>query len=116
MDAHAIDLLDELQLRRWARMNYLPPHKRARLHLVVQAEMETMDYETSSSSAAALAAEHQNRRHVCESTAGSRFVPLADSPYRRLDLAHELPARPNFLTRTGKRSTTRFADAETSHL
>lgn len=116
MDAHAINLLEELQLRRWARMNYLPPHKREKLHPVALAEMQIMDRESSRADAATLAAEHQNRRIEPENTVVTRFVPLADNQQSRLDLPHARLEGPKFLRQTRKRTTTRFVDNETSSL
>ncbi len=41
-----MDLIEELQLRRWARENYVPPEKRdGGWHPVVQDEMKKKDNE-----------------------------------------------------------------------
>jgi hypothetical protein len=41
-----MDLIEELQLRRWARENYVPPEKRDHgWHPVIQEEMKKKDTE-----------------------------------------------------------------------
>lgn len=62
MVSQTVDLLEELRLRRHARMNYVPAHERPELHPVVQNELEAMDRETSHSCGEVLVAERQNRR------------------------------------------------------
>lgn len=62
MILETVDLLEELRLRRQARMNYVSAFERRELHPVVQDELEAMDRETSRSRGAVLVAERQNRR------------------------------------------------------
>lgn len=46
MNASSLNLIEELKLRRWARLNYLPPGERsADLHPVVLNEMQHRDAE-----------------------------------------------------------------------
>ena len=45
-----MDLIEELQLRRWARENYVPPEQRDEAwHPVIQDEMKKKDNESFSS-------------------------------------------------------------------
>ena len=80
----SLDLLKELQLRRWARENYVVENRRdGGWHPVILAEMRAKDAE--------LAAE-SHRRPVASS-----YVPLAPSPvtHHLLDGPHTAANRPN---------------------
>jgi hypothetical protein len=80
MNASPLDLIEELKLRRWARLNYLPPEERSQdLHPVVLNEMQLRDEEAG-----------QGVRHDVD---GAAIVPL--NPDGVHPLHH--PERPHFM-------------------
>jgi hypothetical protein len=79
-----IDIIEELQLRRWAREHYVAPNRRtAAQHPVVSDEMRLRDAEIIIDSRA--------RDSVVA------FVPLAPTVIQRLHEPHEQPGQPALL-------------------
>lgn len=72
-----LDIVEELQLRRWARENYVPPGERDSQHPVVAHEMRLRDAE--------MIIEARSREPL------SSFVPLAPSVIREIHQQHETP-------------------------
>lgn len=69
MEVSRLDLASELRLRRWARLNYVPPERRpGSWHPIVLAEMQCRD------------AELEERAESLPQ--GTRYVPLAPSRSR----------------------------------
>ena len=82
-----VDFVDELQLRRWARENYVPPEQRSSTwHPVVLDEMRSKDAE--------LAAQVRSR------AIASSYVPLAPTTFHTRHDSHADPADPNLLWAT----------------
>jgi hypothetical protein len=80
----ATDIIEELQLRRWARENYVTPDRRPeQQHPVVRDEMRIKDAE--------IIIESRSRDSVVA------FVPLAPTVIQRLHEPHELPDQPALL-------------------
>lgn len=76
----AIDLVEELRLRRWARLNYVcESQRRSDWHPVILNEMQLRDHETAENSDAG--------------TGPESLVPLPDSRILRIDQAHAFPTR-----------------------
>lgn len=74
-----LDFVEELQLRRWARQNYVAPtDRRVDWHPVVREEMQLRDAEMIV---------HSRVREP----ATSSYVPLAPSGIQRVHQAHEMP-------------------------
>jgi hypothetical protein len=79
-----IDLIRELRLRHWARMNYVPAEcRRETWHPIVLDEMRRRDSEL-----AELAGDPY---------AGARYVPLAPTGIRQLHPAHDACPDPKLL-------------------
>jgi hypothetical protein len=79
-----LDVIEELQLRRWARENYVPPELRPPTqHPVVRNEMQLRDEERIIESRA--------RESVVA------YVPLVPTVIQRLHEPHDLPERPAVL-------------------
>jgi hypothetical protein len=79
-----IDVIEELQLRRWAREHYVTPDLRtATQHPVVSHEMRLRDAE--------IIIDSRSRDSVVA------FVPLAPMVIQRLHGPHELPDQPALL-------------------
>lgn len=78
--AAPLDLVEELRLRRWARLNYAPSSERdPQWHPVVHEEMDRKESELAS---------------AIEESLGDRYVPLAPQP--GVHAAHR-PSPPRFL-------------------
>lgn len=82
LDCHDVTMLEELQLRRWARLNYQPAESRLSLHEIVREEMARMDAENNVATDAVRRIHEQNRGEDNQSDIGSRFVPLAEGIVR----------------------------------
>lgn len=103
LDAHDISLLEELRLRRWARLNYRSNPERMTLHSVVRDELLAMDQEFVFADPALQETQRENRKDRTEAMwTTARFVPLADKPMlcRPLngDYAESVTALPGDLT------------------
>lgn len=71
-----VDLIEELQLRRWARQHYLPPDQRPTFwHPIVLEEMAFRDQEDA-------------QRSAPETETWGPFVPLAPLEWLHLHAAH----------------------------
>lgn len=92
-----MDLVEELQLRRWARMNYVPQHKRNRLHFITVSELEAMDRESGQADSVIPTAQGENRPPELVEVVTSRFVPLADYADWRWNPPHEELSGPKFI-------------------
>lgn len=80
-DRPALDLIEELRLRRWARTHYQPPaFRESVLHPVVQNEFEAMDAERA--------------ELVIEDSRAQAIVPLQDTRILRIDAAHPVGKPP----------------------
>lgn len=79
-----VDIIEELQLRRWAREHYVTPDRRPGLqHPVISDEMRIKDAE--------IIIESRARKSVVA------FVPLAPTVIQRLHEPHDLPDEPALL-------------------
>jgi hypothetical protein len=79
-----VDIIEELQLRRWARENYVGSDFRtAAQHPVIRDEMRAKDAE--------IIIESRARDSVVA------FVPLAPTVIQRLHEPHDLPEQPALL-------------------
>lgn len=77
-----VDLIEELQLRRWARQHYLPPAQRpAFWHPIVLEEMAFRDQEDA-------------QRAAAETETWGPFVPLAPLEWFDLHAAHGRVQKP----------------------
>ena len=86
-EAENVDFVSELQLRRWARKNYVPPKQRSDTwHPVVLEEMCSKDAE--------LDAQARNR------VIASSYVPLAPTTFHTWHDAHADQPDPNLLRET----------------
>ena len=85
--AEEIDFVRELQLRRWARENHVPPQERSGTwHPVVLEEMYAKDVESD---------ERSRNRAVASS-----YVPLAPTTFHTWHDGHVDQADPNLLRET----------------
>ena len=84
-DLSMSNLIEELQLRRWARENYVPrTQRKASWHPVVLDEMVLKEQEL--------------QELVQPNSLSAMFVPLAPTPVSRVDRRHLLPNEPNLAT------------------
>lgn len=87
----SVDLIEELQLRRWARQHYLPPDQRPTFwHPIVLEEMAFRDQEDA-------------HRPASETETWGPFVPLAPLDWFDLHAAHGSVLKPQ----TRKRFSTK---------
>jgi len=97
-DLDDLDMIQELQLRRWARENYVTPDQRdSSQHPVVENEMRIKDAE--------LIIDSRSRESAVA------FVPLAPTLIQALHSAHEMPAAP-MGTRQPERETSNIDEPQ----
>ncbi len=109
MNSEAIDLLEELQLRRWARMHYAAPDRRNTLHPVARDEMRTMDHESLEATDSEATVQNRNRNRMNQKL--PRLLnPLSDQQYCRSQDTHVAVRGPRYLAAAAKRAGSAFAE------
>ena len=79
-----LDIIEELQLRRWAREHYVPPQEReSATHPIIAEEMQRKDAEVIINA--------RSREPM------SSFVPLVPTVNQRIHTEHQLPEEPKLL-------------------
>lgn len=85
-----LDIIEELQLRRWARENYIPANERGTgVHPIIAEEMQRKDAEAIINA--------RSREPL------SSFVPLAPTMIQKLHTDHQLPETPKMLQQRDRR-------------
>ncbi len=109
-----LDLVEELQLRRWARMNYVPQRQRGSLHPTIRAEMLQMDAESKVAIPIIQIAHRQNRFGdlTCRpSVSQTTSSPPSRSAVHKFSQSSKQVPEPHIPIGSKKRFGPRFADS-----